>query len=104
MLILLLYFNTDLNGIHLNAYIFIILMNLDVLLCQSVLNNSRVSLVAEMVKDPPTMWETKILSLGWENLLEKGMATHSIFLAWRILLTEEPSGLQSMGLQRTGHD
>ena len=41
---------------------------------------------------------------GWEGLLEKGMATHSSILAWRILWTEEPGGLQSMGLQRAGHD
>ena len=67
-------------------HLFILLMNLDVLLCQSVFNKSRVSLVAEMVKDPPTMWGTKILPLGWEDLLEKGMATHSIILAWRISL------------------
>ena len=47
---------------------------------------------------------TQIKSLGQEDLLEKWMATHSSILAWRIPCTEEPSGLQSMGLQRTGHD
>ena len=50
------------------------------------------------------MGETWVQSLGWEDLLEKGMATHSSILAWRIPWTEEPSGLQSMGLQRVGHD
>ena len=49
------------------------------------------------------MQETWVQSLGWENLLEKGMVTHSI-LAWRIPWTEEPGGLQSMGSQRVGHD
>ena len=43
-------------------------------------------------------------SLGWEDLLEEGMATHSSILAWRILWTEEPGGLQSIGLQTVGHD
>ena len=46
----------------------------------------------------------KVLSLGWEDLLEKQMATHSSILAWRIPWTEEPGGLQSIGLQRVGHD
>ena len=57
-----------------------------------------------MVKNPPAMQETWALSLGWEDLLEEGMATHSSILAWRILWTEEPGGLQSMGSQRVGHD
>ena len=46
----------------------------------------------------------QVQSLGWEDPLEKGMATHSSILAWRILWTEEPGGLQSMGSQRVGHD
>ena len=50
------------------------------------------------------MWETWVLSLGWEDPLEKGMATYSNILAWRISRTEEPGRLQSMDLQRTGHD
>ena len=62
------------------------------------------SLVAQMVKRLPTMWETQVQSLGQEDLLEKGMATHSSILAWRIPWTEEPGGLQSMGSQRVGHD
>ena len=50
------------------------------------------------------MQETQVQSLGQEDSLEKGMATHSSILAWRISWTEEPGGLQSMGLQRVGHD
>ena len=63
------------------------------------------SLVAQMIKkNLPAMRETQVQSLGWEDPMEKGMATHSSILAWRILWTEEPSGLQSMVLQRMGHD
>ena len=61
------------------------------------------SLVAWMVKNLPAMRETCVQSLGQEDTLEKGMATHSSILAWRIPLTEEPGGLQSMRLQRGGH-
>ena len=50
------------------------------------------------------MQETWVLSLGWEDPLEKGMATHSSILAWRSPWTEEPGGLQSLGLQRVRHD
>ena len=57
-----------------------------------------------MVKNLPAMQETQVGSLGWEDPLEKGKATHSSILAWRILWTEEPGGLQSMGLQRVRHD
>ena len=53
----------------------------------------RASLVAQMVKSLPAVWETQVLSLGWEDPLEKGMATHCSILAWRIQWTEEPSGL-----------
>ena len=56
----------------------------------------RASLVAQT--------ETQVQSLGWKDLLEKGMAIHSSILAWRIPWTEEPGGLQSMGLQRVWHD
>ena len=52
-----------------------------------------------MVKNQPAMWETQVGSLGWEDALEKEMATHSSILAWRIPGTEEPGGLQSMGSQ-----
>ena len=61
-------------------------------------------LVAQRLKHLPAMWETWVQSLGQEDPLEKGMATHSSMLAWRIPWTEEPGGLQSMGLQRVGHD
>ena len=57
-----------------------------------------------MVKNPPAMWETWVRSLGREDPLEEGMATHSSILAWRIPQTEEPGGLQSMGSQRVRHD
>ena len=57
-----------------------------------------------MVKCLPAMRETWVRSLVWEDPLEKGMATHSSILAWRIPWTEETGGLQSMGLQRVGHD
>ena len=56
------------------------------------------SLVAQMVKNLPTMQETWVQSLCWEDPLEKGMAIHSNILAWRISWTEEPNGLQSMVL------
>ena len=57
-----------------------------------------------MVKSLPAIQETQVQSLGWEDPLEKGMATHSSILAWRTLWTKEPGGLQSMGLQTAGHD
>ena len=56
------------------------------------------------VKQLPAVQETQVRSLDWEDLLEKEMATHSSILAWKILWTEEPGGLQSMGSQRVGHD
>ena len=62
------------------------------------------SLVAEMVKHLPTMQETWVQSLGWEELLEKEMATHSSTLAWKIPWAEEPGRLQSMGLLGVRHD
>ena len=58
------------------------------------------SLVAQMVKNLPVMQKTQFRSLGWEDPLEKGMATQSSMLAWRILWTDEPGGLQSMGSYR----
>ena len=57
-----------------------------------------------MVKNLPTMQETWVRSLGWEDPLEKGMATHPSILAWRIPWTEEPGRLQSMGSQGVGHN
>ena len=62
------------------------------------------SLVAQMVKRLPTMQETWVQSLDWEDLLEKEMATHSSTLAWKIPWTEEPDGLQFIEMQRVGHD
>ena len=62
------------------------------------------SLVAQMVKHLPAMQETQVRSLGWEDPLEKEMATHSSTLAWIIPWTEEHCRLQSMGSQRVGHD
>ena len=59
---------------------------------------------AQIVKNPPTMQETWVWSLGWKDPLEEDKATHSSILAWRISWTEEPGGLQSKGSQRIGHD
>ena len=56
-----------------------------------------------MVKNPPVKQETQVRSLGWEDLLEEGMTTHSRILVWRIPYTEEPGRLQSMGSLRLGH-
>ena len=63
---------------------------------------SQSSLVAQMVKNLPAVQEMWVRSLGWEDLM-KGMATHFSILAWRLPWTEEPGGLQFMGLQRVGH-
>ena len=63
-----------------------------------------VLVVAQMVKSLPALWEIWVQSLGQEDLLEKGMATHSNILAWKIPWLEEPHGLQSMWLQRVRHD
>ena len=60
--------------------------------------------MTQMVKNPPVVRDTWVQSLGWEDPLEEGMATHSNILAWRIPWTEEPGGLHSMGSQRVGHD
>ena len=60
--------------------------------------------VAQLVKNLPAVQETWIQSLGWEDPLEKEMATHSSILAWKISWTEEPGGLYSMGSQRVGHE
>ena len=60
--------------------------------------------MAQMVMNLPAMWETQVRSLGWEDPLEKDMATHSSILAWRISWTEEPGGLQSLESQKVTHD
>ena len=62
------------------------------------------SLIAQLVKNPLAMQETLVRFLGWEDPLEKEMVTHSNILAWRIPWTEEPGGMQSMGLHRVRHD
>ena len=62
------------------------------------------SLVAQTVKNLPAMQKTQVPSLGWEDPLEKKLATRSSILAWRISWTEEPGRLQSMGSQGVGHD
>ena len=61
-------------------------------------------MVAQLVKNPPAMQETWVQSLGWEDPLEKGTATHSSILAWRIPWTEEPDRLQSTESQRVRQD
>ena len=60
--------------------------------------------MAQKVKNLPTMQETQVQSLVWEEPVEEGMATDSSILAWEIPWTEEPGGLQSMASQRVGHD
>ena len=68
------------------------------------MNKVKISLVAQMVKNLSAVLETEVGSLDLEDPLEKGMATHSSFLAWKIPWTEEPGGRQSTGWQREGHD
>ena len=65
---------------------------------------SGASLMTQMVRNLPAIQETQVQTLGQEDPLEQGMATHSRILAWRIPWTEEPDGLQSMGSQRVKHD
>ena len=60
--------------------------------------------MAQTIRNLPAIQETQVQSLGQEDPLEKGMATHFRILAWRILWTEEPDGLQSMGSQKVKHD
>ena len=69
-----------------------------------IITYHKASLVAQLVKNLPAVQETQFRSLGWEDPLEKEMATPSSILAWKISWTEEPGGLQSMGLQRVRHD
>ena len=64
----------------------------------------RASQVAQMVKNLPAVQETQVQTLGHEDPLEKGMATHSSILAWRTPWAEDPGGPQSMGSQRVGLD
>ena len=60
--------------------------------------------MSQKVNYLPAMWETWVQSLGWEDPLKKGMATHSSILPWEILWTAEPGGLLSMGLHKIGYD
>ena len=71
---------------------------------ESVTHISRTSLGAQMVKNLSAMQETEVQSLGQEDTLQKGMATHSSILAWKIPWTEEPGWLQFMGSQRVRHN
>ena len=70
----------------------------------SVTYSQPAPLVAQMVENLPAMRKTQVRSLGWEDPLEKGLATHSSILAWRIPWTEELGRLQSMESQRVGHN
>ena len=67
-------------------------------------SGSGACLVAQSVKNLPAIQETQVRSLGWEDRLEKEMVTHPSILAWRVPWTEAPGGLQSMGVERVGHD
>ena len=67
-------------------------------------NNKQASLVVQTVKSLPAVQETRVRTLGWDDPLEEGMATHASILAWKISGMEEPDRLQSMGSPRFGHD
>ena len=75
-----------------------------VLALNPILYSKKASLMAQTVKRLSPMQETRVRSLGWEDPLEKEMATHSSTLAWKIPWTAEPGRLLSMGSQRVGHD
>ena len=77
-----------------------------VCVCMCVCTHARsvTSVVSQLAKNPPAIRETWVRSRGWEDPLEKGMATHSSILAWSIPRTEESGGLQSMGPQRVRHN
>ena len=77
---------------------------LSILGCVFIFCSSWASLVAPMIKNLPSIQETWVRSLGQKDPLEKGMATYSSILSWRIPWTEEPGRLQSRGSQRIGHD
>ena len=83
------------------AFTDITILNMVHILALGIIKNFPVD---QRVKNLPAMQETRVQFLGPEDPLEKGMAIHSSILAWRIPWTEEPGGLQSMGLQRVGHD
>ena len=70
----------------------------------NILNRVLASLVAYLVKNLPAVQETQVQSMGWEDPPEKEMTNYSSIFAWKIPWSEEPDGLQPMGLQRVGHD
>ena len=75
--------------------------NKDILVFTSFYKKSGASLIAQLGKNLPAVQETQVQFLGWEDPLEKEMATHSSILAWKISWTEEPDELQSIGLQES---
>ena len=93
---------------HLQVFYFLFIYFSSPSILEKILKNTfgvlGASLVAQMVKNLPAIQETWVRSLGREDPLEKGMATHCSILAWRIPWTEQPWALQSMGLQRVEHD
>ena len=91
------------NGMHVSFWITAFLGNVPTSGIAGSYGSFRGFLDSSVVKNPPLMQETRVQYLGQEDPLEEGMATHSSILAWRIPWTEEPSGLQSMGLQRARH-
>ena len=88
------------NGIGIKPFFFFFIVKI----CTQNCVLHKPPLVAQMVKNLPVMQETQVRFLGQEDPLEKGMATHSSILVWRIPWTEEPGGLQSMGSKRVRHD
>ena len=106
MLLLLLHFHSC--GLNIDLYyIYQWFLTKWVLPPKGYLARSRyilTSLVVQMVKRLPTIWNTQVQSLGWEDLLEKEMVTHFSILAWKIPWMEKSGRLQSMGLQRVRHD
>ena len=96
---------SDLTFNFLNTYFQSILISkaCRIFVCKHLINILDF-LVAQRLKCLPGMQETRVQSLGWEDPLEKEMATHSSTLAWRIPWREEPGRLQSMGSQRVGHN
>ena len=102
--------STFLSLSHIKRFFFFFSLSLELMIAQQttqfkfLLRIIWASLVAQLVKNLSAMWETWVWSLGPEDPLKQELATHSSILAWRIPWTKEPGGLQSMGLQRVGHD
>ena len=88
-----------------SAYLWLLIFLLEILIPACASSSPALpSFVAQMVKSLPAMRETWVRSLGWDDPLEKEMATHSSILVWKIPWMEEPGGLQSLGSQRVGQD